>query len=110
MYAFQPLPANKLHLLLTVNTPPILVDPIGDVYTPQGYVVPHPSSFCRQNIGAGRGRSWVTALGHVSGSPNEPGNTYALPWFPEHVHAGILWAAGVTSGDCPDDNPALAPR
>ena len=110
MYAFQPLPANKLHLLLTVNTPPILVDPVGDGYSAQGYVVPHPSSFCRQNIGAGRGRSWVTALGHVSGAPNEPGNTYALPWFPDHIHAGILWAAGVTSGDCPDDNPALAPQ
>jgi type 1 glutamine amidotransferase len=110
MYAFRPLPANKLHLLLTVNTPPIAIDPVGDVYDGASYVVPHPSSFCRQNIGDGGGRSWITALGHVSGAPGEPGNTYALPWFQDHVHAGILWAARVTTGDCPDDNPDLVRR
>jgi type 1 glutamine amidotransferase len=107
LYAFQPLPANKLHLLLTVNVPPLFIDPVGDHYTDAGYVLPHPSTICRQSIGADGGRSWITALGHVSGLAGEPGNTYAIPWFQDHVYQGILWAAGVTSGNCPDDNPAL---
>jgi type 1 glutamine amidotransferase len=107
MYAFRPLEANRIHLLLTISTPPLFIDPMGDAYSGAAYVLPHPSSFCRQNIGQKGGRSWVTALGHVSGLSFEPGDTYALPWFQDHVHGGILWAAGDSLGDCPDDNPPL---
>ena len=90
MYAFRPLEANRIHLLLTINTPALFIDPMGDAYNGATYVLPHPSSFCRQNIGQTGGRSWVTALGHLSGLPLPTRRQLRAPMLP---------------GPCPRRNP-----
>jgi type 1 glutamine amidotransferase len=99
-YDYDALEAGRLHFLLTVENVTDYESPLGGQAPP--WTRPHPLSFCRQGIGGGSGRSWLTQFGH------DLSTLLDNQWIQDHIYEGIRWAGGNTVGDCQDDNPAIA--
>ena len=64
----------------------------------------HPIAWCQDVDG---GRSWYTAMGHTA-------ETYAEPFFREHLMGGIESSAGIVAANCGtapvDDRPRRQQR
>jgi len=87
-YNYRSSPRQKVHVLAELDE---------SSYSPGGGAMgdDHPIAWCRNFDG---GRTWYTGMGHTLQS-------YADSAFRGHLAGGILWAAGLTSGDCSVEEP-----
>ena len=87
-YNYRSSPRQKVHVLAELDE---------SSYSPGGGAMgdDHPIAWCRNFDG---GRTWYTGMGHTQES-------YADSAFRSHLAGGILWAAGLASGDCSVDEP-----